>query len=98
MSNESSELSIYDICVDLTGQDYKEIWDKYVMARTRVAICRDVFSFDGVGAEDLWEWIKSGDSKGRDELFKDLQREVDSGANYVFVQPRIGGPIAGFHL
>jgi hypothetical protein len=70
-----------------------EIWMKFVISNIEGVSCRNVIYFD-LSPEELSSLLR-GREDVAPELFEDIKGEFDRGANIMFVNPVVGGPVDG---
>jgi hypothetical protein len=96
MNSSKSVISFYSIDDELAQLSYREVWDKFIINKEADISCKNIFHC-AMGVDDLADTLK--DRANIDPLFlADIEFEHLNGANFMFVQPIVGEPIAGFHL
>ena len=89
-----SVLTLYSIPYKaILDMDYQEIWHQYVMSKVDDVSCRNVVHtiFKPNDLLDMFE-----KSKLSTDLLKIIKKEIELGANVLFIKPMQGGPIGGF--
>jgi len=89
-----SVLMLYSIPYkEIFDLDYQEIWGQYVMPKADDVSCRNVIHTI-FSPDELLDMV--GKSKLTTDLSKMIKKEIELGANVLFVNPIQGGPVGGF--
>jgi hypothetical protein len=92
-----SVMSFYQIPENTLNElSYQDVWYKYVASKVSGVSCRNIFHCMHDPMQIGMAMSAGLDKKGW--LYKDIENEKASGANYVFIQPVNGAPVGGYEI
>jgi hypothetical protein len=89
-------LTFYSLPKSANEDSYLDVWQKYVLGKVDGVACKNVFEFD-MKPDQLVARLKLR-SKVSKALLADIERMLDSGADYMFAASTTDGPVYGTYI